>query len=428
MGTLTIVGTQWGDEGKGKITNLLSKKADYVVRYQGGDNAGHTVYIDDEKYVFHLLPSGIIEKDKICVLGNGVVINPESLFKEIQVLKDRGIGIHNRILVSDKAHLVFPYHKYIDKQREISKGSIGTTKKGIGPAYSDKYARIGIRAGDYINDKIFLELLTYNIEEKKSIIKKFDDPDNVKRNIIALRNKILKEFKKFVNDTTFILNQAIDQKKKILFEGAQGILLDIDFGTYPFVTSSNPSAGGVATGTGVPPNKINNVLGITKAYTTRVGNGPFPVELKDGIGDHLRNRGKEYGATTGRPRRCGWLDMVVVKHSIMINGIRSIALTKLDILDEMEEIKVCVAYTYKGKKITTFPHDREIQCNVKPVYKTLKGWKQNTENIKQYKDLPGIAKKYIEFIEKEAGCPVSIISIGADRASTIIKEPQFIHF
>ncbi len=428
MGALVIIGTQWGDEGKGKITNLLSKKADYIVRYQGGDNAGHTVYIENEKYVFHLLPSGIIEKNKKCVLGNGVVINPEALMNEIRILKERGIEAKNRLFISANAHIVFPYHKYIDEFREISKGKIGTTKHGIGPAYSDKYARIGIRVSDYINDKIFHKLLKNNLEEKKTIISKFDKIENIKSIILKIRRKVIDEFRKYVADTSFILNKALDNGEKILFEGAQGNMLDVDFGTYPYVTSSNPSSGGVCTGTGVPPTKINKVLGITKAYTTRVGSGPFPTELNNKIGKYLRNVGKEYGTTTGRPRRCGWLDLVVVKHSIMINGINSIALTKLDVLKDLDKIKVCVAYKYNGKTIETFPYDRDVIKKITPVYKTFKGWKVDISDIKSYDDLPLEAKKYIEFIEQETGIPVSIISTGANRVRTIIKSKKYISF
>ncbi len=428
MGTLAIVGTQWGDEGKGKITNLLSQKADFIVRYQGGDNAGHTVYIGAEKYVFHLLPSGIIEKNKRCVIGNGVVINPESLFNEIKILKERGIEIKNRLFISANAHIVFPYHKYIDQLREISKGKIGTTKRGIGPAYSDKYARVGIRAGDYINDKIFLSLLNNNLKEKKPVITKFEKLPKVKSEILKIREEVIDEFKKYVTDTTLLLNKAIDRGKRILFEGAQGIMLDVDYGTYPYVTSSNPSTGGVCTGAGIPPTKINKVLGIVKAYTTRVGSGPFPTELEDKTGEYLRETGKEYGATTGRPRRCGWLDLVAVKYSIMISGVNSLAIMKLDVLKELDKIKVCVAYKYKNKIFKTFPYDREIIENVTPVYKIFKGWKKDITGIKKYEQLPPLAKKYIEFIEKETGVPVSIISTGPSRSETIIKSRKYISF
>jgi len=428
MGTLVIIGTQWGDEGKGKITNFLSSKADYIVRYQGGDNAGHTVYIDNEKYVLHLLPSGIIEKEKKCIIGNGVVINPEALINEIENLEKRGIQTKNRIFISYNAHIILPYHKYIDEFKESEKVKIGTTKKGIGPAYADKYDRIGIRVIDYLNDKVFLELLEKNLIEKSQIIKKFEPVEILRKNIIDNRKRIIKKIKDLAVDTTLLLNQAYKDNKKILFEGAQGTMLDVDFGTYPYVTSSNPSIGGVSTGSGLPASKIKNVLGITKAYTTRVGLGPFPSELKDKIGSYLQNKGNEFGATTGRPRRCGWLDLVIVKYSTMINGINSIALTKLDVLNGFDKIKVCVAYQYKNKIFENFIFDREIIEKAKPVYKEFKGWNIDFSKINSYDEFPQTIKDYIKFIEDYLSLPVSIISIGTARNDTIIRFPEYLEF
>lgn len=422
-----MIGAQWGDEGKGKITNLLSQKADYVVRYQGGDNAGHTVYIDENKFVFHLLPSGIIEKDKKCVLGNGVVINPETLIDEINILKERGIEVDHRLFISHNSHIILDYHKILDEHKEKS-AKIGTTKRGIGPAYTDKYSRIGMRVVDYIDDDVFVDVLRKNLEEKKTIIETFSNIREVEKSIVEKREKIIDKIREFATDTVYLLNDAVDNNEKILFEGAQGSMLDIDFGTYPYVTSSNPTAGGVPIGTGVPPKKIDKILGIVKAYTTRVGEGPFPTEDNDEDGRLLRERGKEYGATTGRPRRCGWLDLVALKYSIMISGIDSLALTKLDVLDEFDEIKVSVSYKYKGEIINHFPYDRNIVKDIEPVYKVLKGWKQKTTDIKEFDKLPKEAKEYIRFIEKETKTPISIVSNGHSRASTLIRNDKYISF
>lgn len=428
MNTMVIIGTQWGDEGKGKLTNLLAHKADYVVRYQGGNNAGHTIWIDDNKYVFHLLPSGIIEKNKKCVLGNGLVIDPEALIEEIDLLKKRKINISNRLLISENAHIVMPYHKLIDTFRETSKIKIGTTKRGIGPAYEDKYARIGIRVIDYINEDIFQTLLKNNLNEKKAIINQFTSINKLKSEIIATRKKILKEFKKYVSNTAIILNKEIKKDKKILFEGAQGIMLDVDFGTYPYVTSSNPSVGGVANGTGVSPALIHKITGIMKAYTTRVGKGPFPTELNDTIGKQLRKEGNEFGATTGRPRRCGWLDLVVVNHSVTINNISSIIMTKVDVLNKLKEIKICYGYKYKNSTLKHFPMDRKVIKQIKPLYKTFKGWQQDTCDVKKYKDFSPRLKDYIKYIEDYLETPISLVSVGPERNQSIMKDKKALSF
>lgn len=428
MGVLVIIGTQWGDEGKGKITNFLASKADYIVRYQGGDNAGHTVWIDNNKYVLHLLPSGIIEKNKKCIIGNGVVINPESLLYEINALKEKGIDVKNRLFISYNSHIILPYHKYIDEYRESEKVKIGTTKKGIGPAYADKYDRVGIRIIDYLNDRIFAELLKKNLSEKSKIISKFEDLEEIEARILKMRKKIKNIISEFACDTIMILNNALKEKKKILFEGAQGNMLDVDFGTYPYVTSSNPSVGGVCTGSGIPASKIKNVLGITKAYTTRVGLGPFPTELKEKTGEYLQKKGNEFGATTGRARRCGWLDLIVVKYSVMINGINSIALTKLDVLNGLDKIKVAYAYKYKNKIFKNFIFDRELIEKVIPVYKEFKGWNLDFSRIKDYSDFPESVKDYIKFIEDNLEIPVSVISTGTDKHETIIRYPEYLKF
>lgn len=428
MSTIVIVGTQWGDEGKGKITNLLARNADYTVRYQGGNNAGHTIYIGSEKYVFHLLPSGIIEKKKKCVLGNGLVIDPVALMEEIRLLKERNISVHNRLIVSGNAHIVLPYHKLIDADREDSKVKIGTTKRGIGPAYEDKVARIGIRAVDYINDGVFQKLLENNLVEKEKTISKYTDINKLKEEILKQRAQVLPEFKPLVSDACLLLNREIDRGKNILFEGAQGILLDVDFGTYPYVTSSNPSIGGVVSGTGVPASKISKVIGITKAYTTRVGEGPFPTELSGSTGDLLRKEGNEFGATTGRPRRCGWLDLIVVKYSCVINGISSIALTKLDVLNKFAEIKVCTGYKYKNSLLKSFPQDRSVMASVTPVYRTLRGWNRDVNSITEYRRFPVQLKDYVRFMEDVLDVPVSLLSIGRERMESIVIKKKELSF
>ncbi len=428
MSTIVIVGTQWGDEGKGKITNLLAHEADYVVRYQGGNNAGHTIYIGQEKYVFHLLPSGIIEKNKKCILGNGVVVDPCALIEEIELVRKRNISVQNRLFISENAHIVLPYHKFIDADREDTKVKIGTTKKGIGPAYEDKYARIGIRAIDYINDNVFIKLLENNLREKEKIISKYISIEELKSQILKDREKIIDEFRLYIKNVPLLLNEEIKKNKNILFEGAQGILLDVDFGTFPYVTSSNPSIGGVIIGTGIPASKIKKVIGITKAYTTRVGEGPFPTELTESIGELLRKEGNEYGATTGRPRRCGWLDLVVVKYSTMINGISSIALTKVDVLNKFKEILVCTGYQYKNTVIKYFPLDRNMVNEIKPVYKTLKGWNKDINQIEDYKKFPVELKNYIKFIEDYLQTPVSLLSIGKERMESIVMKKREISF
>ncbi len=417
-----ILGAQWGDEGKGKIVDLLSESADIVVRYQGGANAGHTVSFDGKTYVLHLLPSGIFHQNVICVIGNGVVIDPIALMNEIEMVKSAGVDIKGRLLISHNAHLIMPYHKLLDKIYDQGEDKIGTTGRGIGPAYVDKYARVGIKVVDLLDREILCRKLRKNIEAKNEILEKIYG--TTKLDVEKIINEYIefdKKIDEFVTDTALYLNNAIKEKKKILLEGAQGALLDIDHGTYPFVTSSNPTAGGASTGSGIPPTKINGVIGIIKAYTTRVGEGPFPTELKNEIGDYIREKGFEFGATTGRPRRCGWLDLVSLKYSIMINGIDKLALTKIDVLSELDEIKICVSYEINGKKLKNFPTNPETLSKVTPIYETFKGWKKDLSNIGSYSELPSEAKEFIQAIEFFTGVEISIISIGADRKQTILK-------
>jgi len=417
-----ILGAQWGDEGKGKIVDLLSENADIVVRYQGGANAGHTVSFDGKTYILHLLPSGIFHQNVTCVIGNGVVIDPIALMDEIEMVKSAGVDIKGRLLISHNAHLIMPYHKLLDKIYDQGEDKIGTTGRGIGPAYVDKYARVGIKVVDLLDREILSRKLRKNIEAKNEILEKIYGATKLDvEKIIDEYIEFDKKIDEFVTDTALYLNNAIKEKKKILLEGAQGALLDIDHGTYPFVTSSNPTAGGASTGSGIPPTKINGVIGVIKAYTTRVGEGPFPTELKDEIGDYIRKKGVEFGATTGRPRRCGWLDLVSLRYSIMINGIDKLALTKIDVLSELDEIKICVSYEINGKKLKSFPTNPEALSKVTPIYETLKGWKKDLSNISSYSELPAEAKEFVEAIELFTGVEISIISIGADRKQTILK-------
>lgn len=422
MPNVGIIGTQWGDEGKGKIIHLLAQEADFVCRYQGGDNAGHTVISEEKKYVLHLLPSGILYPGVKCVIGNGVVINPYALLEEIRLLKEANFKIGDNLFISDRAMVIFPYHRMLDEAKEQKKkGKIGTTKRGIGPCYMDKVDRLGIRMCDLLDQDILAKKLKDVLFIRGAILKEIFGMEPPKyKEIIDDYLEYGKQLKCFVTDTALLVNQAIDEDKKILFEGAQGVLLDVDFGTYPYVTSSNPVAGGICTGLGIGPNKIQNIIGVAKAYTTRVGEGPFPTELKDDIGAYLRKKGGEFGATTARPRRCGWFDAVAVRHSILVSGIESLTITKLDVLDELDKIRVCIGYKYQDKEIYNFPAQTTILPEIEPIYKELPGWKTSTQGIRNYADLPAAAKDYLSFISKIVGRPISIISTGADRDETII--------
>ena len=416
MTAIAIVGLQWGDEGKGKVTDYFSEYADCVVRYQGGNNAGHTVVIGDKKYKFHLIPSGAIRGKKV-VIGNGVVINPKILLEEIDMLRSNGINVD--LMVSDRAHVIMPYHIKMDgiEEEKLGKKKIGTTKRGIGPCYSDKIARMGVRIGDIIDEKKLKERLDGLFQIKKIIF----DAYGIKLN----KDEIIKEYilygKKlspYVGDTIYYLNSIID-KKNILFEGAQGFLLDIDYGTYPYVTSSNPVAGGICTGAGISPKKINSIVGVLKAYSTRVGMGAMPTEDKGKIGEYLAEKGNEFGTTTGRRRRCGWLDMVAAKYAAMVNGIDKIAITKLDVLDGLEKVKICTGYEYDGKFYDKFPSSPDVLEKVKPIYEEFDGW-DGVAGKKKYEDLPIKARKYVNFISEKLDVDVAMISTGARREDTII--------
>jgi adenylosuccinate synthase len=424
-----IVGAQWGDEGKGKIVDHLSENVDIVARYQGGANAGHTVVIPtitpngitSKEYVLHLIPSGIFHKHVTCVIGNGVVLDPVALMAEIGQLHELGIDVKGRLLISHNAHLIMPYHKLLDSIREQGEEKIGTTGRGIGPAYIDKYTRTGIRVVDLLDRDTLGKKLKRNIEENNQLFSKVYHSKELDVDaIIHEYQEFDKKIDEYVTDTSLYLNNAIKKKKKILAEGAQGALLDVDHGTYPFVTSSNPTSGGACTGLGIPPTAIQSVVGVVKAYSTRVGNGPFPTELNDETGERLRKTGGEFGATTGRPRRCGWLDIVSLRYSLRINGIQKIAMTKLDVLDQFEEIKVCVGYMVGEKKVQNFPTDLRMLELAQPQYRTFKGWKTTTSGIRSYGKLPARARSYIEAIASLLQTKVWMVSVGARRDQTLI--------
>lgn len=423
MSVSILVGSQWGDEGKGKIVDLLSKDFNIVARYQGGANAGHTVEIEDKKYVLHLIPSGILRDDVTCVIGNGVVIDPAALLSEIDFLKQHNINVDGRLFISHNAHLIMPYHKLLDSISESGKQKIGTTGRGIGPCYIDKYARKGIKIIDLLNKKVLERKIRENLEEKNTLLKKiYNHAELNVEEIIECYMEFDRKIDPYIKDVPAFLNNAIAEGKSILLEGAQGALLDVDHGTYPFVTSSNPTAGGACTGTGIPPTKIDSVIGIVKAYTTRVGEGPFPTELLDEDGEKLRTIGNEFGATTGRPRRCGWFDAALVKYSAMINGLDSVAITKLDVLDVFDEIKVCTGYELEGKLLKSYPTDYDRLAFVKPVYETLPGWNSSTKECTSYEQLPAKTKKYLDFISNAAGIKIGIVSVGPKRNQTFYTE------
>lgn len=426
MSTLVILGAQWGDEGKGKITDYLSKRADLVVRYQGGDNAGHTVEIEDKKYKLHLIPSGIFYSEKTSIIGNGVVINPKALLKEIEYLNEKGIDTSN-LRISDRAHMILPYHLKLDELQEKRKGKekIGTTIKGIGPCYRDKIDRVGIRVCDIFYKESFEEKLRNNIRTKNEIIEKIYNSEPLNEDdVVKEYLEYIEKIKKYVIDVTVLLDKEVKEGKKVLFEGAQGTLLDIDYGTYPYLTSSHPTSGGVAVGAGISPFELKKALGIVKAYTTRVGKGPFPTELFDETGDEIREKGFEFGTTTGRARRCGWLDTVMLKYSARINGLTSLALTKVDTLSGFDKLKICTGYELDGKIIDYFPASLETLSRCKPVYEEIDGW-ENFDSVDSYDDLPENAKKYIERIEELVGVDVDIVSIGPKRSETIMRKEIF---
>jgi adenylosuccinate synthase len=420
MANTILVGAQWGDEGKGKIIDVLTEQADIVVRTQGGNNAGHTVHIAGKKYILHLVPSGILRPKKICIIGNGVVVDPISLMEEIEGLRKLGIKINKNLFVSETAHLVFPYHRELDAQREILKGKnkIGTTKRGIGPAYGDKAARTGLRLIDLVNKDRFKKQLEFKIKENNEILKAFGAAPLSFQKVHNAYRAAGDYLKPFVTNTVILLHEALRRGEDILFEGAQGTFLDIDHGTYPFVTSSNTTAGGSCTGSGIPPHRMDRVVGVMKAYTTRVGEGPLPTENAE-IADMLHAMGREFGATTGRARRCGWFDSVATRHACMVNGIDELAVTNIDGLDTVETIRVCIGYRYNGKRYDYIPNDAEVLARCEPVYAEFPGWRTPTHEARKWKDLPAKTRSYLKAIAELTGAELSIASIGPGREQTI---------
>ncbi len=426
MASIVIVGAQWGDEGKGKIVDLLTQYADVVVRFQGGDNAGHTVYLKKDKFVFHLIPSGILYEDKKCIIGSGVVIDPGTLIEEITGLKKRGyLKDDSQLMISEEAHLILPYHRRIDVARErVFK--IGTTGRGIGPAYEDKVARSGIRMGDLIDEKIFRKKLEANLVQKNSYLVQVLKEEGfefkkIHDEFVRFRDQL----GKYVRDTSLVIHGEIQKGKHILFEGAQGALLDLDHGTYPYVTSSNTVAANACVGSGIGPTLIDSVVGIAKAYTTRVGEGPFPTELHDALGEKIRQKGEEFGATTGRPRRCGWFDAVVVNHAVRVNGIQGMVITKMDVLNDLDKIKVCVGYRLNGKVIDYVPSNVETFQSVEPVYEELEGWKTEIKGAKSLSDLPANAQRYLRRVEELIGTKIVMVSVGSERNETLGVQNPF---
>ena len=417
-----VVGCQWGDEGKGKIVDLMAADADIIARFQGGANAGHTILVGDKKYVFHLIPSGILHEGKVCVIGNGVVMDPFGLKEELAVLTQQGIDYENRLYISPATNLVLPYHKLIDDIQEKNRGthSIGTTKRGIGPAYIDKVARHGIRVVDLFTPERLKRRLDYQAEIKGQYLAGSDDERADLNLTYESLIDLVPMLKPLVRDVSLLLNQAQDAGKTILFEGAQGMLLDVDLGTYPFATSSNTTSGGCLTGLGIGPSMIDEVVGVIKAYTTRVGAGPFPTELVDDAGERLRAKGDEYGATTGRPRRCGWLDLVALRHAVRVNGVQSIAVTKLDVLDGLEEVKVCTAYELDGQRLSEVPLDLAELFHVTPIYETLPGWDGQCTGHTKFEMLPQKAQDYLGYIASDLKVDICLVSTGAKRKETIM--------
>lgn len=427
MSTVVIIGAQWGDEGKGKVTDFLASRADMVVRYQGGNNAGHTVVVDGCEYKLHLIPSGILYPGKTCIIGSGVVIDPKVLIAELDALEKRGISTAN-LKISQRAHVIFPYHQRLDQVEEERKGDqkIGTTGRGIGPAYMDKSARVGIRMVDLIDAEEFKSLLEMNLEVKNHLLtavygsEKFDFTE-----IYGAYRKYAEALSGYVDDISVIVNDAINNGKNVLFEGAQGTLLDLDHGTYPFVTSSHPSAGAACLGTGIGPTRIDRVIGVSKAYTTRVGGGPFPTELQDEIGQHIRAQGGEFGTTTGRPRRCGWFDGVVARYSARINGLDYLAITKLDVLTGLEKMKICTGYLYRGDVLHEFPASLKLLNECQPVYEEFPGWQEDITGARSLADLPANARNYMERLQQVAGVPVALIGVGSQRDQVIVVKDLY---
>ncbi|MBN4067703.1 MAG: adenylosuccinate synthase [Alkaliphilus sp.] len=427
MPSVVVIGAQWGDEGKGKIIDFLAKKADVIVRAQGGNNAGHTVIVGENKHTFHLLPSGVLYEEKMNIIGNGVVIDPQAFLDEIKTLESRGINTAN-IRIDERAHVIFPYHKKIDVLAEEERGEtkIGTTKKGIGPCYMDKVERTGIRVGEMIDKELFKQRLFPQIDRKNKILEKIYNVEGFcKESMLRDYEQYASQIKEYVTDTTIIVHEALVSNKRVLLEGAQGALLDVDLGTYPYVTSSHPTSGGFCVGAGVNPLQIDDVLGVVKAYTTRVGFGPFPTELINETGDRIRKEGNEFGTTTGRARRCGWFDGVAVKYTARINGMTGISLMLLDVLSIFDKINICTGYEYEGKTIHNFPASIKELAKCRPIYKEVDGWKEDITSVKTFEELPDNAKKYIKIIEEYLKIPIKIVSVGPKRSQTIIREEIF---
>jgi adenylosuccinate synthase len=423
MANVVVVGTQWGDEGKGKIVDLLAEDADMVVRFQGGNNAGHTMVVEGEQFIFHLIPSGILQ-GKTCAIGNGVVVDPGVLLEELDRLDSRGIPVDpDKFLISERAHVIMPYHKAVDAAREQFKGDkkIGTTGRGIGPAYEDKATRRGVRFVDLLDPKVFAEKVNTILDEKNFYLKNYLSADILDADkIIEQYSGFAEKLAPYVTNISVAIDQATKKKQQVLFEGAQGTHLDIDHGTYPYVTSSNTLAGNACCGAGVGPRQISDVIGIVKAYTTRVGMGPFPSELLDDIGDQIQEKGAEFGATTGRRRRCGWLDTVLLRNSVRLNGLSSVAITKLDVLGELDSLKICTAYDYNGRQLNEFPASLDVLADCKPIYETLPGWPEDISGIKKFDELPQNVKNYLKRIEDLIQTPVSIVSVSPERDATMV--------
>jgi adenylosuccinate synthase len=422
MSTTAVIGAQWGDEGKGKIVDLLSEHADIVARYQGGPNAGHTVVVQNEELVLHQIPSGILWPHTTCIIGNGVVIDLRVLLEEMEMVKKRGFDVEGRLLISDRAHLILPYHRSLDEAREQSQGvnKIGTTGRGIGPAYMDKVGRVGIRACELLEQDDLTDRVAQTVAAHNEVLRAVYHRDPISADeVVALCQRYAEMLKDTIVDTSVYLDEAIRAGKSILLEGAQGTMLDVDFGTYPFVTSSNPVAGGACTGLGIGPNKIDEIVGVVKAYTTRVGMGPFPTEFDPEFSEKVRQLGVEFGATTGRPRRCGWFDVVVVNHAVRVNGLTSLVITKLDVLDTLEEIKICTGYRYKGEILRHYPAGLKAQLEAEPVYETHPGWLTSTTAAGEWEQLPANAQRYIMRISELTHTEISMISVGPNRSQTI---------
>jgi adenylosuccinate synthase len=425
MTNVVVVGAQWGDEGKGKVIDVMTPHVNVVVRYQGGNNAGHTVVVGREKYVLHSIPSGILHPGCRCVIGCGVVIDPASVIEEMESLVQRGVTLDGNLYISKNAHLIMPYHPALDRASEARLGvrRIGTTGRGVGPAYVDKAARVGIRIVDLLDERLFREKLEFNVAQKNRILRALDDAETFTvESILTQYLRFAGWLAPYITDTALLLSKWMDSGYSVLFEGAQGTMLDLDHGTYPYITSSSTTSGGACTGSGVPPTRIHGALGVAKAYTTRVGGGPFPTEMTGEMAEHIRARGNEYGATTGRPRRCGWFDSVVLRYAVRINGLATIALTKLDVLDQCETVKVCTGYRWRGDIVTDFPDEEAAMAQIEPVYEDVSGWMTSTAGAKNEADLPAKARRYLERLEELIGVPFCLISTGPQRTETILCE------